>query len=351
MNSEDEGRAKKIIQERMNPLNDYLFMKYMGEKGDEEQLISFLNAVLQKTGRAGIVSVEILEDKTHTAEFIGDKASILDVRAKMTDGTKVNIEVQVRNVSNMDRRSLFYWCREYSKGIGSGQQYEELPNVIAINILGQEFLPIDEVHASFHLWEDVRRDYRLTDALELHFIDMVKFQRLENKDIEHNMIHRWLTFFDCKTDDATINRILDMDKAIKKVQDIITVVRQDSEMYRAYQMRELALMDFNSSVSTAEKKGIAIGKQEGRQEGIAIGEQRGIAIGEQRGRQEGIAIGEQKGIAIGEQRGIAIGKQEGRQEERKEHVLRLSQNGFSAIEIAKFTNLPVEEIEEILKNN
>jgi hypothetical protein len=33
--------------ERLNPLNDYLFLKIMG---DEEQLLSFLNAVL---GRAG----------------------------------------------------------------------------------------------------------------------------------------------------------------------------------------------------------------------------------------------------------------------------------------------------------
>ena len=46
-------------KERLNPLNDFLFMKYMGEKGDEEQLLGFLNAVLQKTGRNVIVSVEI----------------------------------------------------------------------------------------------------------------------------------------------------------------------------------------------------------------------------------------------------------------------------------------------------
>jgi len=37
---------------RLNPLNDYLFQKYMGEKGDEEQLLSFLNAVLSRTGEA-----------------------------------------------------------------------------------------------------------------------------------------------------------------------------------------------------------------------------------------------------------------------------------------------------------
>jgi hypothetical protein len=29
-------------EERLNPLNDYLFMKYMSEEGDEEQLITFL---------------------------------------------------------------------------------------------------------------------------------------------------------------------------------------------------------------------------------------------------------------------------------------------------------------------
>ncbi|MDR1524991.1 MAG: Rpn family recombination-promoting nuclease/putative transposase, partial [Tannerella sp.] len=94
---------------RLNPLNDYLFMKYMGEKGDEEQLLAFLNAVLQRTGRDGIMSVEIVGNKTFSAEVIGDKASILDIRSELPDGTKANIEVQIRKVGSMDRRSLFYW--------------------------------------------------------------------------------------------------------------------------------------------------------------------------------------------------------------------------------------------------
>jgi hypothetical protein len=34
--------------ERRNPLNDYLFLKVMGEKGDEVQLLAFLNAVLKR---------------------------------------------------------------------------------------------------------------------------------------------------------------------------------------------------------------------------------------------------------------------------------------------------------------
>ena len=36
--------------ERFNPLNDYLFLKVMGEKDAEEQCLAFLNAVLADSG-------------------------------------------------------------------------------------------------------------------------------------------------------------------------------------------------------------------------------------------------------------------------------------------------------------
>jgi hypothetical protein len=102
-----------------------------------------------------------------------------------------------------------------------------LSNVITINILGTEFLSLDAVHASFHLWEDTHKDYLLTDALEMHFIDMVKFERLKERDIENNALHRWLMFFDKKTDSETIKKIIQMDAAIKKAQDKIDFVVQD----------------------------------------------------------------------------------------------------------------------------
>jgi hypothetical protein len=33
-------KKQKMKENRSNSLNDYLFMKYMGEKGNEEQLLS-----------------------------------------------------------------------------------------------------------------------------------------------------------------------------------------------------------------------------------------------------------------------------------------------------------------------
>jgi predicted transposase/invertase (TIGR01784 family) len=125
---------------RLNPLNDFLFMKYMGEEGDEEQLLAFLNVVLHKTGNDGIASVKILDTKL-SADIIGDKSSVMDIRAEMDNGMRVNIEVQLREVGNMDKRSLFYWSREYGRGIHAGDEYDNLPRVVTINIIDTELLP------------------------------------------------------------------------------------------------------------------------------------------------------------------------------------------------------------------
>ena len=95
--------------ERFNPLNDYLFLKVMGEKGSETQLLGFLNAVLSRTGHDRFSSVEIIENKVLSPEFLNDKTSVLDVRAKIGTGTKVNIEVQLRSQVYFDKRVLFSW--------------------------------------------------------------------------------------------------------------------------------------------------------------------------------------------------------------------------------------------------
>jgi predicted transposase/invertase (TIGR01784 family) len=85
-----------------------------------------------------------------------------------------------------------------------------------------------------------------------------------------------------------------MDQAIRKAQGVILVIPHDVEIYRRYQMRELAMLDYYNSIYSAKK--------------------------------------------------------EGEQKERQKHVLKLSQNGFSAAEISRFIDLSVEEIEKILKN-
>jgi predicted transposase/invertase (TIGR01784 family) len=262
-----EKEGSMVKRDRLNPLNDYIFLKVMGEKGDEEQLCAFLNAVLGRKGRDAIESVEIIENKTVAAEVIGDKTSILDARARTGRKEWIDIEVQIRNQGNMERRTLFYWSREFSRGIDAGQDYRESPNIISVNIVNYEFLPrIPAFHTSFHIWEDTYRDVLLTDALEIHFIDMVKFRRLAEKNIENEPLHRWLTWFDKDSPETTLEEVIRMDTAIQKAEERLAYVSSDKEVLRAYQMRELALSDWTSGINHARREGRLEGKQEEQQE-------------------------------------------------------------------------------------
>ena len=164
--------ASSSYERQFDPLNNFFFYKIFEEKGNEVQLLSFINAVLDKSGNNKIVSVDIQENTSFMAEILGGKSCILDVRAKLPNGSLVNIEVQIRNKHNIDRRSLFYFSKVYTNELESGNDYIVLPDVIAINIVDFDFPPTQSYHSCFHLREDKEREIILTDAVEVHFINM-----------------------------------------------------------------------------------------------------------------------------------------------------------------------------------
>jgi predicted transposase/invertase (TIGR01784 family) len=248
--------------ERLKPLNDFVFLKTFGEKGDEEQLLSLLNAILKKTGRNTLTSIEIIESRTITGEVIGDKTSILDVIANTSDGTRIHIEVQLRDYGNMNNRSLFYWSREYASELNRGEDYNELRNVIVINIVNFAVVEIDDFHTTFHLWEDTHKDCLLTDALEMHFIDVKMFNKLADKDLRNNPLHRWLAFLDEDIGENVLKEVTAMDAAIQKAEERLNFLANDKEALRLYHLREMARIDYNSGMNKAKAEGKVEGKNE-----------------------------------------------------------------------------------------
>jgi predicted transposase/invertase (TIGR01784 family) len=248
--------------ERFNPLNDYLFLKLMGEEGDEEQCLAFLNAVLSSKSKQPVKLVKILENKTFVAEVIGEKSSILDVRVETDSGERINIEVQLKDLYNMEKRTLMHWGREFTKGISAGSDYKDLPKVITINIVNFDNIKLDDFHTCFHLWEDDYHDYLLTDVLEIHFINMVKFRKIKTGDIANNILERWLTFLDINTPEKILQEVIQMDSAINKAYERLNFVTQDKEFLRNYHLREMAMSDWTTGVNTAiEKNKIEIAKK------------------------------------------------------------------------------------------
>jgi predicted transposase/invertase (TIGR01784 family) len=168
----------------------------------------------------------------------------------------------------MDRRSLFYWSREFSKAMEVGQDYRELPNVITINIVNYEFIreAVPEFHLSFHIWEDTFH-ILLTDAFEIHFVDMVKFRRVKEKDVQNNPLHRWLVWLDKDSSEKLLEEAIGMDAAIQKAEEKMTYVSMDKDALYAYQMREMAFSDWVSGIDNAKMEGRLEGKLEGKLEG------------------------------------------------------------------------------------
>jgi predicted transposase/invertase (TIGR01784 family) len=247
---------------RLDPLNFFLFEKLFGEKGGESRLLAFLKPLLARTGRE-LHTVEIVDARELRPDTLGDKKGVLDVRARMTDGTRCNIEVQRRNQHNMDRRTLFYWASEYVHSIGTGQHYEDIPDVICINLLDFTYINLqDEFHTSFHYYEDRHKDRLLTSAAEIHFVEIPKYRALPEKDVYHDPLHRWLSYLDIQTPMPLVKEILEMDSTIAETQKVVDFVSQNEAMLHAYLLEQMTIMDEASWLQEAREEGREEGKEE-----------------------------------------------------------------------------------------
>jgi predicted transposase/invertase (TIGR01784 family) len=114
------------------------------------------------------------------------------------------------------------------------------------------------------LREDKEKEYVLTGALEIHFINMVKFRRQKEKDIKNNLLERWVSFLDETTAQDVIEEIVQMDSEIQKTADKLGFLLQDKDALDFYYMRAMAKSDITTGLNTAleqgEQRGIQIGK-------------------------------------------------------------------------------------------
>lgn len=241
---------------RLKPLNDFIFKKTFGEEDTKDNLIALLNAILSKKDRDKLVTLEIVENKELTPELIEDKTGRIDVRAKTADGTQLEIEVQLTNQHNMDKRTMWYWGEIYSEGIKKGEDYKKLAKVITINIVDFEYIKIpNKFHTTFHLWEDEVKDYMLTDIVEIHFIEMEKFKKLERKNLKEDKLQRWLSFFREDISEEELKELMEMDTDIKKAEEKIEYLSSDPKTLELYKARERSLHERANMISSAKEEG------------------------------------------------------------------------------------------------
>ncbi|ONI41148.1 hypothetical protein AN639_04065 [Candidatus Epulonipiscium fishelsonii] len=249
--------------ELLSPTIDFIFKKIFGEEKNKDLLIDFLNAVLRY--ETPIVDLEYL-DTIIKKEYIDNKYSILDIKSILSNGVKVNIEIQVRDTDDMLKRSLYYWAKNYSADLKQGEFYSDLKGVICINILNYKIFEDDEhMHHKFTLYDKkLKKDYN--QDLELHFIELNKLdlRKNSNKTKELKGLIDWLTFI--KTPNSP--KIKKLGGKIYKAIDVLTELSGDEKIREAYFERHMMLIEEGSALNKA--------RQEGRQEGFNRGIQEGI---------------------------------------------------------------------------
>lgn len=150
----------------------------------------------------------------------------------------------------MDKRTLFYWGKLYLEEIKQGEDYRKLTKVITINLLDFKFLEIKDYHSSFHLWEDVEKEYMLTDLVEIHFIELPKFRELQDREYGNEALKRWLTFLEKDISGEVLEELMEMEPAIKMAEEKLDYLSSDPKTIELYKAREYSAHERANLLST-----------------------------------------------------------------------------------------------------
>ena len=314
--------------EKISPRVDLAFKKIFGVEENKDLLISLINSIVGKEDQVKEVT---LLNPYNPKNFKQDKLSILDVKATNQDGKRFNIEIQISDEADYDKRALYYWAKLYTEQLKVAQDYSALSKAIGIHILNFTSIPqAKNYHNVFHITEK-ENGFTYFKDLELHTIELNKFTRDSSEELADivaktkNALDRWLAFL-TRHDLLKIDRLpkeFDDDKLKKALQvlDVLSFSQEERELYEDH-LKWLRI-EANTLKKTAA---------EALAEGISIGEASGI----EKGIEKGISIGKQEGISIGEASGIEKGI--------KKTALNMIKQKLDDKLISSVTGLSVEEI-------
>lgn len=249
-----------------------------GDENNKDLLAALLGALLEMP-QSDFQGLEIMNNEL-LREFKEDKKGILDVRVKTSTGKQIDIEIQILPTEFMPQRTLYYWSKMYTGQIKSGDAYDSLMKCITINIIDFECIPLPKLHTVFHITED-ETDYRLTDMLEVHFLELTKLSNEEKVSKKNDEVTDWMTFIDGKSE-GVMKMLSQKNENIKKAYDILQIISKDEKARMLYEAREAEIKDQLTRAREYENRG----RLEGRVEGRLEGRLEGMLEGDLEGRKE-----------------------------------------------------------------
>ena len=303
----------------INPKTDFAFKKIFGSEQSHEILVSFLNGILYG-GDDIVQSVDII-NPYQAPRIRGMKDTFLDVKATISGGQTVIIEMQMLNVKGFEQRVLYNAAKAYSTQLSIGDDYTLLNPVIALTITDFEmFKNLDAVISRFVLKEKERLSDYAIDGLELVFVELPKFHQALNE--VDDLTTKWIYFLQNARQLESVPQSMESIPAIQQAFTVANQANLSQEELEDLENREMFIHD--------QRNAIALGLEQGRTEGLEQGRIEGLQEGLEQGLQEGLEQGLQEGS---NQAKIAIAR-------------RLLSN-FDDATIAQMTDLTVAQVQQL----
>ena len=165
----------------------------------------------------------------------------------------------------MIKRMLYYWAKQYSKGIQKNEKYGDLKRTISVLIANFELDNL-KFHTQWKIIETKGRKKILTDDFELHIIELVKMRKnkVEGKD---KKLQEWLCFLE-NPESNEVTGYMENNENMKKAKEKLHTMSEDETLRRLAELREKAILDENEAEYTGYCKGKEAGLKEGKKLGI-----------------------------------------------------------------------------------
>jgi len=248
-----------LYSENINPRVPLSYKKIFGTEGNKDLLISLINSIVGEEDQ--VVDVTLL-NPYNQKNFKNDKLSILDIKAEGSTGKKFNIEIQITDEADYDKRALYYWARLYADQLKESEDYSTLEKVIGIHILNFTSIPkAEKYHNVFRITEK-ETGLEYFNELELHTIELKKFTDKLGKEFEdigskiQNSLDLWSAFL-TRNDlisKAKLPQSLN-DVPVKKAIKVLSVMNFTDEEREAYEDHLKWLRIEANSLKKAEERG------------------------------------------------------------------------------------------------
>ena len=255
---QEKKQETQNTQKRLELTNDYVFKRIFAKPKNNQELKEFVEAILDiKIKKIEVKNPEI------TKNYTDEKLGILDIRATIDDDKILDVEMQVSNIYTFVNRNIGYGAKLIAEDTRVSETYEGLKKFISINILVENLLKRNTYHSIVHLKFDnnnpkkyVDMGYKeeqedLTDRIEIHYIELQKF--IKSKPGMNSKLEQWLWLL--TGEDEKIEMASKENKTIEKVvEDLDEMSADENERLEAYK-RKLEIIDYNTTMAQAEKKG------------------------------------------------------------------------------------------------